>query len=117
MTFMKTLICWLMLAAVAIPLHSITTVTASTTAHNQQQPLMTSVHMEDANAHQTAMGADDNDDDSHLDDATFAEYAGRYVPMDTTWQVHKSACQLSCLTLLFLFFLTRRFNYSITDVS
>lgn len=91
---MKTPICWLMLAAVAIPFHSITlAVTASTIVHNQRQPLTTNVHMEDANAHQIAMGADDNDDDSHLDDATYAEYAGRYVPIDTTWQVYKSACQ------------------------
>ncbi|KAG9062426.1 hypothetical protein KI688_005341 [Linnemannia hyalina] len=83
---MKTLTCWLMLAAVAIPLHSITlTVTASTIVHNQQQPLMTNVHMEETKAHQTVMGAEE--DDSYLDDATYAKYAGRYVHIDTTWQV------------------------------
>ncbi|KAH7044264.1 hypothetical protein BKA57DRAFT_469111 [Linnemannia elongata] len=85
---MKTLTCWLMLAAVAIPLHSINlTVTASATVHNQQQPLTTNVHMKDTNAHQPVMGADNNEDDSYLDDATYAKYAGRYVPIDTTWQV------------------------------
>ena len=83
-----------MLAIVAIPLHSITlTATASATVHNQQQPLTTNVYTEDTNAHQNVMGADDNDDNSYLDDATCAKYAGRYVPIDTTWQVHKSACQ------------------------
>ncbi|KAF9150478.1 hypothetical protein BG015_007724 [Linnemannia schmuckeri] len=85
---MKTLTCWLMLASITIPLHLITvTVTASTTVHKQQQPLTTNVNMEDNIAyHQTVMGAGDNDN-SYLDDATYAKYAARYVPIDTTWQV------------------------------
>lgn len=69
-----------MLATAAIPLHSIT-VTAST----NQQPLTTNGRMGDSFIHHTVMGTDEGN--SYLDDKAYAKYSGRYIPIDTTWQV------------------------------
>ncbi|KAF9124931.1 hypothetical protein BGW39_007787 [Mortierella sp. 14UC] len=82
---MKALTCWLMLATVAIPLHSLT-VTANNHLHNQL-PLWTKVPMsteDNDNAYKTVL---ETENDSYYDDYRSPKYGARNVPIETTWQV------------------------------
>ncbi|KAF9912082.1 hypothetical protein EC991_001028 [Linnemannia zychae] len=81
---MKALTCWLMLAAIAIPL-CFPTVTAN---NHFQLPLSTNVPMstdDDNNAHQSALGTEDNT--YYNDDHWSPKYGDRTVPIETTWEV------------------------------
>jgi hypothetical protein len=98
-----------MLTAVVIPVHSITV----TSLPNQQQLTINACMGENGIPH-TLMGTDNGNSD--LDDATYAKYSARYVPIDTTWQVlYTKTCVKAVATDVNSFLvsssISRRFNF------